>query len=177
MSAGGPASKSELRVGDAIIGVNGERVEDSRDLARKIAELRPKSIAQITVFRDGLEKTISVELGRFPSMKKLASLQDEPDAQFDDEFRALGLTLAPAAKVKGAGRVGVAITKVDPGSQAYEKGLREGTVILKVGRRSVSRPQDVIDGVKAARKKKLAAILLQVKRNNQTRFLALPLKN
>ena len=176
MSNGGPASRSRLKVGDAIIRVNGERVEDSRDLARKIADLPPKSNAQITVFRDGVEKTINVKLGRFPSMKKLASLEDSPANRTEDGLSALGLSMAPAKKVSGAGAEGVAITRVDPESEAYEKGLRTGTVILKVGPNRVSHPQDVVDGVKQARKEKRTAILLQVKRDGQTRFLALPLK-
>ena len=37
----GPAAKAGLKAGDAIVAVNGEKIDDSRDLARKIAELHP----------------------------------------------------------------------------------------------------------------------------------------
>ena len=37
----GPASKEDIKAGDVIVGVNGDEVKDSRDLARKIAELEP----------------------------------------------------------------------------------------------------------------------------------------
>jgi len=41
----GPASKEDIKAGDVIVEVNGEEVEDSRDLARKIAELDPDTEA------------------------------------------------------------------------------------------------------------------------------------
>ncbi len=175
ISRGGPASRSKLRVGDAIIAVNGERVEDSRDLARKIADLAPKSIAHLTVFRGGREIDIDVKLGQFPSLKKLAALDDQPlqGEDGEDNLSVLGLSLAPSPD----GGEGVEITNVDPDSEAFLKGLRPGTVILKVGGKSVSEPGDVVRLVREAKRKSNARsrILLQVKRNNVTRFLALKL--
>ncbi len=42
----GPAAKEDIKAGDVIVGVNGDEVEDSRDLARKIAELEPELSGQ-----------------------------------------------------------------------------------------------------------------------------------
>ena len=42
----GPAAKEDLKAGDVIVAVNGEKIDDSRDLARKIAELHPEHAGQ-----------------------------------------------------------------------------------------------------------------------------------
>ena len=39
----GPAAKQDIKSGDVIVEVNGDQIGDSRDLARKIAELHPNT--------------------------------------------------------------------------------------------------------------------------------------
>jgi len=53
-------------------------------------------------------------------------------------------------KVPGAGEEGVVITEVTPESDAADKGLKAGDVILQVAGVNVSDPGDVADGVKKA---------------------------
>jgi serine protease Do len=92
-----------------------------------------------------------------------------------EQMKELGLTLAPAEDVQGAGDKGAAITEVDPTSEAAEKGLSVGDVILEVGDGSVSTPDDVAEGIREARKAGRKAVLLQVQTKQQTRFVALSL--
>src|SRR3546814_2617463 len=66
ISPNGPASKSGIKMQDAIVQVNGEKIADSRDLARKIAELAPNSNVDVKVWRNNAEQTIKVKLGLFP---------------------------------------------------------------------------------------------------------------
>jgi serine protease Do len=75
------------------------------------------------------------------------------------------------------------ITEVDPQSDAADKGLKAGDVILQVAGVAVSDPSDVAEGVKKAMAnaktgsdKDTVKILVQVKSGDQTRFLALSLK-
>ena len=49
----------------------------------------------------------------------------------------LGLSVAPASDVAGAGGKGVVITAVDPEGPAAEHGVQSGDVILDVGGKSV----------------------------------------
>lgn len=174
----GPSAKSELKIRDVVIDVNGQKVNNSRDLARKIADLAPDSDAKLIVIRDGKEKNISVKLGTFPSSEKLASLEGDsgpaaPEAE--RMMRELGLTLAPSRDIQGAGEEGVAITAVDPRSEAGDKGLKAGDVILDVGGKSVQRVTDVLDGIHEAKTKGRKAVLLQVRSQRQTRYIALSL--
>ena len=75
---------------------------------------------------------------------------------------------------------GVVITDVDPNSDAADKGLKAGDVILQVAGETVSEPRDVSKGIKKAMDKAgdkdKVNILVQVKTGDQTRFVALSLK-
>ena len=145
----GPAAKEDLKAGDVIVEVNGDKIDDSRDLARKIAELHPNTPVKLAIIRYGEKREVDMKLGTFPNNKKLASLEeDKPDT--GQQMKDLGLSLAPAAKFPGAGDEGVVITEVDPSSDAADKGLKPGDVILQVAGVSVSDPSDVADGVKKA---------------------------
>ncbi|MFX5287216.1 PDZ domain-containing protein, partial [Acinetobacter baumannii] len=61
--AGKPGAVAGLKPGDIILSVNGQAVKDSADLTRKIGSLKPGETAELKVFHDGGEKTVSVKLG------------------------------------------------------------------------------------------------------------------
>ncbi len=177
----GPAAKEDIKAGDVIVGVNGEEVEDSRDLARKIAELEPDSQVKLSIVRYGDKRMVDMKLGAFPSAKKLASLEEDKPADSGEQMKDLGLSLAPAMKFPGAGDEGVVITEVDPSSDAADKGLKPGDIILQVAGVTVSDPSDVAAGVKKAMagstaEKDTVKVLMQVRTGDQTRFVALSLK-
>jgi serine protease Do len=177
----GPAAKKDLKPGDVIVAVNGDKIEDSRDLARKIAEMHPNTDVKLSIVRYGEKREVDMKLGTFPNNKKLASLEDDdkPDATPGEQMKDLGLSLAPAAKVPGAGDEGVVITDVDPQSDAADKGLKPGDVILQVAGVAVSDPSDVAAGIKKATdgaKTDTVKVLMQVKSGDQTLFVPLSLK-
>ncbi len=174
----GPSQGSELRVRDVVVKVNESDISNSRDLARQIAELRPDTDADLTVVRDGEEVGVTIRLGTFPSSDQLAALTPQESFGSDSEtMKELGLTLAPASEVEGAGEGGVAITDVDPVSEAAEKGLSSGDVITEVGGREVAMPSDVAEGIRDASRRGRKAVLLQIRSGgNQTRFVALSLE-
>jgi len=178
----GPAAAAGLKTQDAILQVNDAKVADSRDLARKIAELSPDSPVDIKVWRNNAEKIIKVKLGLFPKNAEalLSGDNDEGNSGNNDdakpaqmELSQLGLTLMPARA--GGSDEGVAIAEVDPSSDAAEKGLKAGDVILEVSGQVVKTPADVVDGVKKAQDLKRTAVLLHIKSSDQKRFVAVQL--
>jgi len=171
----GPSANTELKVRDVVVQVNGEKVGSSRDLARKVAELPPATDARMVVIRDGQERNLTVKLGTFPSSDKLASLEQDRDGSEKEQMKEMGLTLAPSSDVGGAGEDGVAVINVDPTSEAAEKGLKAGDVILEVGGKPVASPAAVSEGVRDAKTKGRKAVLMQVRSERQTRFVALAL--
>lgn len=175
LSENGPATKSELAVGDVIVQVNKEKVADSRDLARTIAGINPGASIDVTVMRDGKKKIIPVELGTFPSMKQLASNRSENSKPAATGVtKHFGLSLAPASARSGAGDQGVVIVDVDPDSEAASKGLKAGDVILQVAGAEVSQPQDVATNIESAQKKGRKAVNMLVRSGDQQRFVAIP---
>lgn len=173
---GAPAAKSDLKVGDLIIGVDGEDINDSRDLARTIAGYAPDKPVKLNVFRNGKERSVTITLGTFPSGKQLAALQDEPTKPVVAQVEDLGLSLAPAPDESGSGTEGVVIIEVNPESEAAEKGLKAGDVILEVAGSVVKDPKDVEKGVRSAKDKGRTAVHMLVRSGNNQRFIALPLK-
>ena len=177
----GPADGTELKVGDAVLTVNGKRIENSRTLARVVADLVPNADARLTVFRDGKEREITIKLGQFPDDRKLAKMDEsqpkEPkkDVPETKDLSELGLSLAPASVLgKGDGK-GVLITKVAVGSEAASKGLHEGDIILEVGGAAVANPSDVVAGVDEARKQGRKLVLMHVQSDKRDQFIPLKL--
>lgn len=173
---GAPAAKSGLKVGDLIVGVDSEEIGDSRDLARTIAGYTPDKTVKLKVIRNGDEKTVNVRLGTFPTGKQLAALRSGQSAPAKAEMEDLGLSLAPASAATGPGGPGVVIIDVDPDSEAAEKGLKAGDIILEVAGITVNDPKDVENGVRSAKDKGRTAVHMLVRSGDSQRFIALPLK-
>ena len=88
--------------------------------------------------------------------------------------KSLGLTLAPASRVQGAGDKGVVVTDVNPNGPAATKGLRAGDVILDVAGKAVGSPADVQKALADARASGKQSVLMRLKSGDSTRFVALP---
>ena len=134
VTASGPAAASGLKTQDAILQVNGDKIADSRDLARKIAEFAPDTTVDVKVWRNNSEQTSrsSSACSRTTTRPRCARRRRTGMAgQLASlELSQLGLTLMPART--GGATDGVVIAEVDPTSDAAEKGLKAGDVILEV---------------------------------------------
>ena len=168
-----PAAKSGITAGDVITAVDGKPVKDARDLAKKIGAMAPKTSVKLTVLHDGSEKTLTLTLGEMPNTKEARASADEGDSGAD--LGKLGLTLAPAARVAGAGAEGVVVTGVDSSGVAADHGFSTGDVILEVAGKSVATPTDVRKVITTARTQGKRTVLVRVKKGDNTRFVALPL--
>jgi len=168
--------KRLLWISSLIVAVDGVKIEAARELSRKIAALGPGKTAEIAYIRGGAEKTVKLKLGALP---------DKIDKDSDDEDNAtgsgatlseLGIELAPAQNVRGAGKEGLVIVNVDPNGAAAQKGLRRGDVILEVGGQAVNSRSDLSAAIDAARKEGRRSVLLRVKSADGAKFVAVPVK-
>jgi serine protease Do len=169
-----PATKAGIAAGDVITAVNGTPVKDSRDLARRIAAMAPGTSAKLDILHKGDAKTVTVELGTLPNQRQ-ASANHEHNGPTARGIPHLGLTLAPADDVAGAGTKGVVVTGVDPDGPAAERGFRSGDVILDVGGKSVSSVRDVRKALKDAKSDGKHDVLMRVKSADATHFVAVPI--
>jgi serine protease Do len=177
--ANGPAAKAGIESGDVITSVNGEAVKDARELARTIGGFPPGTAVKLNVLHKGQDKAVNLTLGQLPNTQEAKADNDSDDnggaATRGTDVPKLGLTVAPANSVAGAGKEGVVITEVDPKSAAAERGFKEGDVILEVAGKSVASANDVSDAIKAARGDNKNSVLMRVKSGGQSRFVAVPL--
>ena len=127
--------------GDVITAVDGKDVKDPGDLVRKIGAMAPGTEVKLSIQRKGEEKTVSLTLGQQPEQRQANTGTDR--RVMPDGTPRLGLTLAPASDVGGAGDQGVAVISVDPNGPAAEHGIKTGDVILEVAGQAVLKPEDV----------------------------------
>ncbi|MFK4384776.1 serine protease Do [Bradyrhizobium sp. USDA 223] len=174
---GSPAAKAGIQAGDVITAVNGTTIKDSRDLARTIAGLAPGTSVKLDVFRKGDSKTMTLVLGELPNERQAKGNgnADEGRGQSGAGTPRLGLSLAPAGDVQGAGQNGVVVTEVDPQGPAAQRGIRTGDVILNVGGKAVSNVGEVRSELAQAKSSGKRSVLLQVRSAEATRFVAVPL--
>jgi serine protease Do len=148
-------------------------VKDSRDLARTISTMAPGSSVKLDVWHKGETKTVTLALGELPNERQAKA--DEGHAQSDAGTPRLGLSLAPASEVQGAGQKGVVVTEVDPQGPAAQRGIQTGDVILNVGGKAVANVDDVRSELAQAKSSGKHSVLLQVKSADATKFVAVPL--
>jgi serine protease Do len=176
--ANGPAAKAGIESGDVITQVNGESVKDARELARTIGGFAPGTAVKLNVQHKGQDKVVNLTLGTLPNTVEAKADTDKDDngsATRGADVPKLGLTVAPANSVAGAGKEGVVVTEVDPKSAAAERGFKEGDVILEVAGKTVASAGDVRDAINSAKNDNKNVVLMRVKSGGQSRFVAVPL--
>jgi serine protease Do len=167
-----PAAKAGIAAGDVITAVNGKPLKDSRVLAREVGMLPPGTSVKFDLLHEGTAKTVTLTLGEMPREQQANAGDRQKPAQNEPH---LGLALAPANEVSGAGADGVAVVGVEPGSPAAERGFKTGDVILQVGGKSVSNVTDVRSALDQAHANGKRDVLMRVKTANGPRFVAMPL--
>ncbi len=170
--ADGPGAKAGIESGDVITSVNGEVVKDPRELARTIGSLAPGANVKLNVLHKGKDEAINLTLGQLP-----ATQEANADSAHGSDVPRLGLTVAPASSVAGAGKTGVVVTDVDPKSAAADRGVKEGDVILEVAGKSVSNPGDVREAIKTAHADNKNSVLMRVRSGAGSHYVAVPLGN
>jgi serine protease Do len=170
--AGSPASQAGIAVGDVIEAINGAPVKTSRDLARKVAILAPGTAVKLDVLHKGEAKTVMLTLGQMPNQQQ-AKVGDR-SAKSATNAPHLGLELAPATDVTGAGDQGVAVVGVEPDGPAADHGFETGDVILDVGGKPVANASQVREALSAAQAQGKHDVLMRVKTADGTRFIAMP---
>jgi serine protease Do len=130
------------------------------------------------VLHKGQDKVVNLTLGQLPNTIEAKADNDKDDkgsATRGTDVPKLGLTVAPANSVAGAGKEGVIVTEVDPKSAAAERGFKEGDVILEVAGKTVANAGEVREAINAARADNKNSVLMRIKSGGSSRFVAVPL--
>jgi len=176
VTVGSPAAHADLRPGDVITDLNGEPVEDPRELARIVAETPVGQTVPITVSRDGHEESLTVTIKTLDESEAALRLRDDSPAR-----TPLGLAVAPitpdlAAQFGVASdTVGVLVVGVDRNGPAARTDIRVGDVIVEAGQEPVRDPEDIGGAIKKSEQAGRRALLLLIDRQGDILFRATPL--
>ena len=179
----GPAKPAGIEPGDVVVRFDGGG-QDRRDLSRVVADTAVGKEVEVVIIRKGAEETRKVTLGRLEDTEKTqqasAKTKDEPAAEKPVTQKALGLDLATLSKdLRGKYKIkdsvkGVIVTGVDATSDAAEKRLSAGDVIVEVAQEAVTNAADVKKRVDQLKKDGRKSVLLMVSNaEGELRFVAL----
>ena len=177
----GPGADAGIQSGDVIISFDGVEVEDTRGLVTAVGNADVGKVVRVIIFRDGKTKTIKVTLGRREAAEKekLVPVTKAPEKIKETEkFGMKLLTINSESRIQlnlPEDLEGVAVLDVSETSDAFEKGIRAGDVIVEAGRTKIADVSDISkifeDATEAGRK----SILLLVLRGDNSRFVGLSL--
>jgi len=191
LAPGGPASRAGVQPGDVVVSVNGHDIASASELTREVAKVHAGDTVRLSVFRDGKPKALAITAGLRPSEEQLAR---NGGMGGDDEgsgaeggsaagpARVLGMSLSPIDPESrqqfniGAGVKGVVVQAVKGESDAGDKGLRRGDVIVRAGDREVASAGDVSAAVGDWKKAGRASIPLEVTRGGVSRFVPIKIE-
>ncbi len=193
VEAGEGAAKAGIQQGDVIVRVNNQDVTPDQTLSFIVSNLPVGSRIPIELIRNGQHQNVVATLGERPSDEKLAALVGPgegddalgaPDDQATQQGArgALGLSVVPMTAVVARALQltspvrGVVITRLDPSSDAAQKGLQRGDIIISVNQRPVATAAEVASVVAAAKSAGRVSVLLNVQRgNNPARYIPVKL--
>lgn len=177
----GPGADAGIQSGDVITSFDGVEVEDTRGLVTAVGNADVGKVVRVIIFRDGKTKTIKVTLGRREAAEKekLVPVTKAPEKIKETEkFGMKLLTINSESRIKlnlPEDLEGVAVLDVSETSDAFEKGIRAGDVIVEAGRTKIADVNDISkifeDAIEAGRK----SILLLVLKGDNSRFVGLSL--
>ena len=173
VQSGSPAAEAGLQPGDVIIAFNGREIQRSAQLPKWVGALKAGTEAEMTVVRDGDEKTLEVTVGELPDNPQ-AGMAGQPD-QDQGESDKLGLEVRAASAAELA-RVkadhGVVITGVQDGPAA-RAGLSSGDLLVSLN----GKPVDSLDAYReiAADLPDEGSVPALINRDGNARFVAIKL--
>ena len=189
----GPAQKAGLQPGDVVVAVNGHPVGSNGEMTREVAKTRAGDVAHLDVFRAGKERAVDIHTGLRPSEAQLALNGGAGSDEESSGAGGAGATPSPNAPILGmylapidpaarqqysiaAATHGVLVGGVKGTSDAGEKGLHRGDVIVRAGDREVANAGDVSAAVAEWKKEGRGVIPLAVSRGGRTIFVPIKIE-
>jgi len=168
---GSPAEKGGIQEGDVIVAFNDEPIADPANLKNVVSLSSPNSSNRVKVIRDGSPKTVKVVLEELPdNPQQYATIERVKSNEFGLQLKKITDSLKEKYDLKENGVL--VVTRIDSNGEAYDKGIREGDIIKRVGTEKVTSVKDFNRLVEQSREKN--AILVLVKKpNGGSRFYTL----
>ncbi|MEM9434763.1 MAG: Do family serine endopeptidase [Pseudomonadota bacterium] len=176
----GPSKDAGIEAGDVITIFDGNEVTDTRELVRIVGNTQVGKAVRVVVVRDGQTETLKVTLGRREEAEATAVPAAVQKAD-PEEAEILGMSLAVINEELRTqlgleeDATGLVVTSVEESSDAFEKGLRAGDLIVEAGQQKVDGLTDFETRLEEAREGGRKSFLMLVRRQGDPRFVALSL--
>ncbi len=180
---GGPAEKAGVKTGDVILKFNNIDIKNMKELPKVVAGTPVGESVPLVILRNGKKLILNVTLGELELAEKDNLIgKTNNNKNKSKVYSKLGFTAEEINrnnkskfKIKDID-TGIVITAVKDNTPAQEAGLFPGMVIIRVGQIEVNSLNVIDEAIDNAKKQKRKALLLLVKVEDGTRFVALELK-
>jgi serine protease Do len=185
----GPSKPAGIKAGDVIVKFDGKPIKESRDLPKLVAATPVGKDVELAIVRGGKEMSKSVKLGRLEDGEKIAAKEggadrEKPVSNGGASQSVLGLELSRLTdelrarfQIKDTVKSGLVITAVDQRSEAAEKRLQPGEILLEINQEPVADPAEAAKKVKALKDAgKKTALLAISNAQGDAHFIALPVE-
>jgi S1-C subfamily serine protease len=132
-----PAEKGGLRGGDIITSFRGKPVSGVKEFQKQVTAAVPGSAVAMDILREGKRARVEVNIAELEGQETPAQSRKTP-------VDAWGLAVEglPARALRDLGiDGGVEVVYVDAAGPAWEGGIREGDVLLRINREPVATPE------------------------------------
>jgi serine protease Do len=166
-----PAKESGILEGDVIVEFDGEPIANPANLKNVVSLTAPNSTSRVKIIRNGSPQTIQVVLKELPdNPRQFATRQRVNLDEFG--FQLKKTTSLLREKYDLSNDDALVVTRIDPNGEAYERGIREGDIIKRVGTEKVTTVSEFEKFADQSRTK--GALLVLVKKpNGKSRFFTL----
>jgi serine protease Do len=186
-----PAAKAGLKVGDAVLEFNGQRVEGTEQFVRLVRETPVGRKIKLTISRGGATQTLTAATearrGHTIYAGSRAFRIDPPNPPVPPAIavpRAFSSWRSPMIGIDAESletqlaeyfgvQEGVLVRSVIKGSAADKAGLKAGDVITKVEGSKVGTPRDLSNEIRAKRSQKTLTLTVVRERKEQAMSLTL----
>jgi serine protease Do len=175
----GPAFKSGIKAGDVILEFNNKEVRETRELSRLVAETSVGATVDVELWRDGNTITKEVTLGELEKAESRLAANGSGKGGKTTTAEVMGMALAtitPELKERlklSDEAEGVVVLNVEEGSEAADKDIRAGDMILEIQLKPVKSVDDVKKSLKDIRETDRKSVLMLIRRGVASRFVAL----
>jgi len=169
-----PAQDAGMQEGDVIVEFNGRSIMNTANLKNVVSLSAPESTNRVKVIRNGSPKTVKVTLQELPdNPQQFATRKRGNDNNFGLELKRINESLKKKYEID-EDQDALVVTRIDPKGEAYEKGIREGDIIKRVGTEKVDSLKK-FDRLVEKSKQKGTVLLLVKKPGGGSRYFTLNL--
>ena len=168
-----PAKQAGLEAGDIILSINNQPTGNTQSFSRLIAESSIGTEISISLWRNGNTLSKKIKISPMPEPRLVPSAPPETIAPISQptpllNFAELGIGLADIDEQMmdkyqlPSATKGLVVTDILPGSDAENKGLKRGSVIIKIDKKDVFNLEDANRYISDARLENHRPVLLSV---------------